>query len=447
MRFRSKLALQFLALLFSGVLFIAGILVYSFTESFDHLLIRLEGDRISRIVSDISYMARQTGFSFREEGWQTQLQAYARYSNINIVVLDQDSRIQARYEGLTKHSDQKLEVNSYLLVDAKQKELGSLLVTHDLNNPEYRQLRENFQKGALGSLALVASLFVIASFLLARSVSRRVTEPIEELSAQTARLARNDYRITPVPSKVREIQTLSANLAYLAHSLEVQDQLRLDYAQDISHELRTPLTNLSLELEALRDGLLTFDDEVAEHLEANIHQLTTIVEGLKESFDDAAQVNHFHIQPVNLTQLSEEIAASFEGAVAQKKGQLLRTLEPALNLETDPKLYRQILTNLLSNAVKAIEPGGTIRLNLSQGKKGIIVTVSDNGVGISKKALPHIFDRFYRVDSSRNRKLGGSGLGLSISKNLVHQLGGEIYVSSREGLGTSFQLTFPQDNH
>lgn len=445
MKLRTRLAIQVLLFMMVGVMVIAGFLVYSFTDSFDRLLVHVEEERIQRVVGDISDIVRQEGFSFREDSWREKLTAYARNSNINISILDDSSRIQVSYEGLVEHDDQDLRVARYLLVDNEQNQIGTLLVTHDLNNPIYEKLQNRFLTGALSSLALLILAYTVGAYLLTSRFSRRITEPVEILSHQTSQLARADYDLDPVHSKVPEIQNLSSNLNYLASTLKNQEESRLNYAQDIAHELRTPLTNLSLEFEALEDGVVNWNEEVLKGLQANVNQLSAIVVGLKESFDDASSENRPAFESTNLTNLTNQILDSFERSIKKKSGLLVRVIDPMVKIDTDRRLYRQILANLLSNAIKAIDQGGRIRVSLNQAKNTVYLTVTDNGVGISKADQGHLFERFYRVDSSRNKKMGGSGLGLSITQNFVHQLGGRIEVTSRPGRGTSFRVIFEQD--
>lgn len=444
MRFRTKLTLLALTLTLLGVFVVAAVLIYSFTNSFDRLLVDVEEEKIQRMVGDISDIVRQEGFSFREDSWRERLAAYAKNSNINISILDVDSRIQANYQGLTPHKDQDLQVSRYLLVDSEQKKLGTLLLVHDLNNPHYEPLQSRFLAGALRFLAVLLLLYFLAAFFLTRRFSRRITEPIETLSKQTSQIARADYELEPVASKIPEIQNLSSNLHYLASRLKNQDRSRLDYAQDIAHELRTPLTNLSLEFEALEDGVLDWNEEVLRGLRANVNQLSAIVVGLKDSFDGESAKQKVAFESTNLTRLTNQILDSFEAPIRKKGGSLVRVLDPMVKIDTDHRLYRQILGNLLSNAIKAIDQGGKIRVSLNQAKNITYLTVTDNGVGISRADQKHVFERFYRVESSRNKKLGGSGLGLSITQNFVHQLGGQIEVTSRPGRGTSFRITFRQ---
>ena len=180
-------------------------------------------------------------------------------------------------------------------------------------------------------------------------------------------------------------------------------------------------------------------------MDANIDQLTLLVERLKKTFHDASLIASEDIQDVDVSALIARILDGFEPLIAQRHGQFERAISPDLHLDTDSRLFSQVLSNLLSNAIKAIEPEGTVRVALAREGKNLILIVADNGVGIDPQALPHIFDRFYRVDSSRNRKVGGQGLGLAITKSIVQQLGGRIEVASRVGKGTTFRVLFQVD--
>lgn len=234
-------------------------------------------------------------------------------------------------------------------------------------------------------------------------------------------------------------------MQYLASSLRQQENARRSYAQDISHELRTPLTNMQLHVEAMKDGIIPSDEKNWEQIEANIAQLTLLVERLKNTFREASLVAAEEIRFIDCSALTERVVDSFEPRIAQKNGVFVRAIDPAISLQTDERLYSQILSNLLSNAIKAINPEGQIRVALNSDRKYVVLTVTDNGIGIPSKDLAHLFDRFYRVDSSRNRSAGGQGLGLAITRNIVQQLGGHIEVTSKVGKGTTFRVRLPEE--
>ncbi len=442
MKLRNKLALLMIIFMLVAVLIVTAFMIFSFSESFKLFLTYAEDQRIQKIATDISEQVIIDGKISDRKSWDNRLKIYSEDSNINISIMDNNSKIVAGYRGLKYNPHRDIKTESYILVNENHENIGSLLITHDLNNPAYEELKKEFQASTLSSLPLLFPAFLLAAFFLAGKFSARLTRPIEDLSSKIQALSRGVYDDIEVDSDLAEIKALTGSFSYLAASLKDQEEVRKAYGQDISHDLRTPLTNISLQLEAMEDGIVPMNSESIKVLRNNCDQLTDIVKRLRESYDLTSTEMATLMHRVNLSDFTEKILDAFEPGVKDKDVSLVRAIDPRIFMNTDERLFSEMLNNLLSNALKAVDSGGRIRVALNQNKKHIMLSVTDNGIGIKKEDQKHIFDRFYRVDSSRNKALGGSGLGLAITKNIVHQLGGDIKLSSKPGRGTVFRIYF-----
>lgn len=445
MKLRTRLSLSIIIIVFITMAVIAYGMQRAYSDSFFNYLENEEETRLKRIVNDIGTIARTESLDLTKDGANEQLQLYARDANINITIMDTESTILANYRGLVENAEADIQVDQYQLVDSHGEKRGTMLVTYDRSSPALRNALHDFQRRSLNSTMLGIVVFGLIAIVFSYFFSKQITEPIESLRSAADRIRQNKFDITLDDSPFDELQSLNANMQYLASSLRQQENARRSYAQDISHELRTPLTNMQLHVEAMKDGIIPSDKKNWEQIEANITQLTLLVERLKNTFREASLVAAEEIRFIDCSALTERVIDSFEPRIVQKNGAFVRAIDPAISLQTDERLFSQILSNLLSNAIKAIEEGGQIRVALNADRKYVVLTVTDNGVGIAQNNLAHLFDRFYRVDSSRNRAAGGQGLGLSITRNIVQQLGGHIEVTSKVGKGTTFRVRLPDE--
>lgn len=445
MKLRTRLSLSIIIIVFITMAVIAYGMQRAYSDSFFNYLENEEETRLKRIVNDIGTIARTESLDLTKDGANEQLQLYARDANINITIMDTESTILANYRGLVENAEADIQVDQYQLVDSHGEKRGTMLVTYDRSSPALRNALHDFQRRSLNSTMLGIVVFGLIAIVFSYFFSKQITEPIESLRSAADRIRQNEFDITLDDSPFDELQSLNANMQYLASSLRQQEDARRSYAQDISHELRTPLTNMQLHVEAMKDGIIPSDKKNWEQIEANITQLTLLVERLKNTFREASLVAAEEIRFIDCSALTERVIDSFEPRIVQKNGAFVRAIDPAISLQTDERLFSQILSNLLSNAIKAIEEGGQIRVALNADRKYVVLTVTDNGVGIAQNNLSHLFDRFYRVDSSRNRAAGGQGLGLSITRNIVQQLGGHIEVTSKVGKGTTFRVRLPDE--
>jgi signal transduction histidine kinase len=293
---------------------------------------------------------------------------------------------------------------------------------------------------------------VSAALLLAAALgavlARGIAGPIQEMQRVASRLAsgRLSERV-PVRSR-DELGELARSLNFMAGELERIDATRRAFIADASHELRTPVANLAVAVEALQAVIGKDSNEAraaAADLEREAKRLTELVENLLDlSLAESGQVR------LNATVLSPGDLAlramhPFEGRAAQVGVTLATEIPLRLSQVTaDADRTVQVLTNLLDNALKVTPAGGRITVAASEQRAHVLLSVADTGPGIPETELPHVFDRFYRVDKARAREKGGAGLGLAIAKRLVEAQGGIIMVESELGHGARFVVALPK---
>jgi signal transduction histidine kinase len=294
------------------------------------------------------------------------------------------------------------------------------------------------------SLLLGGSLAIAIALLLTFVLSRRMTSPIGALARAARRLGRGDLSQRVQLQGEGEVAGLAQAFNSMAADLEYIEQLRRNMVADVAHELRTPLSNIQGYLEAIRDGMIEADAAVIHSLGEEASLLSRLVNELQElSLAEAGELKLVY-QAEDVANLVKQAVAPWEPQMAAKDISLSLDLPDNLPLvNIDWQRVNQVLHNLLENAVAHTAEGGSINVTASAEGKWVEVNVSDTGEGIPAEDLPYVFERFYRVDKSRARATGGSGLGLTIAKRLVEAHGGTITVQSELGRGSRFSFTVP----
>jgi signal transduction histidine kinase len=294
------------------------------------------------------------------------------------------------------------------------------------------------------SLLLGGALAIGIALLLTFILSRRMMSPIGVLAGAARRLGRGDLSQRVHLRGEGEIASLAEAFNSMADDLEHAEHLRRNMVADVAHELRTPLSNIQGYLEAIRDGMVEPDARAIRSLSEETALLSRLVNELQElSLAEAGELK-LVFQAESLADLIRQAASSWQPQLAA--GELSMSLEvpeDLLPVSIDWQRVNEVLHNILENAVAHTRKGGTIKMAARQKGRWVEVTVSDTGEGIPAEDLPHIFERFYRVDKSRARATGGSGLGLTIAKRLVEAHGGTIAVKSTLGEGSHFSFTLP----
>jgi heavy metal sensor kinase len=300
--------------------------------------------------------------------------------------------------------------------------------------------------GLLLTLAIYTPFIVFLAIGGGYWLMRRSLQPVDDITERAEGITSSNLsERLPVIRTGDELERLSTALNRMIARLEDAFQHINRFSADASHELRTPLTILQLELEGIINNCAPSEslaDQIGSALEET-HRMYRIVESLLTiSRLDAGEAKLDRLR-LDLRALSISTANEMR-VLAQEKAITLRTTsENEIYVEGDRTRLQQVVANLIDNAIKYTQGGGTVEVGVrAEGGKAIL-EVSDNGAGIPAYAIPHVFERFYRVDKARSRSSGGTGLGLSIVKAICAAHSAEIGVSSTEGRGSCFRVEFP----
>ena len=292
----------------------------------------------------------------------------------------------------------------------------------------------------VGIIAGLLALAVATTVILARQILR----PVGMLTAATQRMRGGNLSERVPVTSTDELGQLSESFNAMASSLEESDKLRKRMTSDIAHELRTPLSNIRGYLEAAQDGVAPLTTSLIDSLHEDTLLLQALVEDLQELTQAEAGRLQLELASTDMADLLASVANAHRARATTAGLTIELDLDALDQAEVDARRIRQVVTNLVENSIRHTQPGGKITLRARGLPAGELqLSVTDTGSGIAAEHLPHLFDRFYRVDSSRNRATGGSGLGLAITRELVTAHGGTIGVTSKAGVGTTFTIELP----
>ena len=290
-------------------------------------------------------------------------------------------------------------------------------------------------------------LVLVLAALFARFMARRALKPISRI-IQTARDIGQGQELNqriPVLKVQDELGQLALTFNEMMDRLENSFAQMRQFSSDASHELRTPLTVLKgqneLVLSKPRDPK-EYQEVIASNLE-EINYMSKVLEDLFIlSKSDENQI-HLNCKPMELRDLVEEVCKHAEVLASDKNIRIIIAFLESVKINGDEVRLRQMVWNILDNGIKYTQPGGELKVSLQDEGEFALLSIQDTGIGISEKALPSIFDRFYRVDKARSRDEGGSGLGLSICKHIAEAHKGKIEVKSKLDVGTRFKIRIP----
>lgn len=293
-----------------------------------------------------------------------------------------------------------------------------------------------------GAALAAALLAILAGTLLSRQLAR----PIEITARAASAVSSGDLnQEVSENTGVTELDELGTAFNAMTASLRESEQAKNAFIADVTHELRTPLTVVKGTIETLEDGALD-DIEGRGPLLRAMHQetdrLIRLVNDLLVLTRADAGALHLQLQPLDLAELAQSRCARLS-LLAAKRGIRLQVQAAETRVQADPDRLAQVWDNLLDNALRYSPQGGTITVSVQRTEHEIHCSVSDQGEGIPAQHLEQLFERFYRVDASRERKSGGAGLGLAIVRALVSAHGGRAWAASQVGKGTTLSFSLP----
>ncbi len=286
-------------------------------------------------------------------------------------------------------------------------------------------------------------VLAVASFSLWQI--RRLMQPINELAQATHKLTSGEFsnRIPVTPNN--ELGQLANDFNMLALTLEKNEQSRRQWIADISHELRTPIGILRGEIEALMDGVRQADDKAFESLHAETMRLGRLVCDLYQlSMSDLGALS-YRKKIINATALLHDVIDSYKDEIQNRQVRFLGMASPKrpIYVFADPERLHQLFSNVLDNSLKYTDPGGYLKIVTSKGRENLEINIQDSAPSIPETALDKIFNRFFRIESSRNRETGGAGLGLAICRNIIEAHQGFIRAEQSPLGGLWIKISLP----
>lgn len=313
-------------------------------------------------------------------------------------------------------------------------------------------LFSSFRSAVYSALQFAVPSALLAATIISISFSRQFVKPIRNILTASEKISDGKYseRI-PIPGNLSpdeldELGQLAIGFNQMTTRLEKNEELRRELIGDVSHELRTPLAFLKASIEGLMDGIIPCSNENFQEIQEEIDRLNRLVDDLLELSILESGEYRLDKRTIQISELISPLVSQMQGKLKQKDIQLTYEIEnnlPPIKLDVDR--IKQVLINIISNAIRFTPQGGSILLKaVFHNNKSIEISVRDSGIGIPQEQLKNVFKRFYRVDKSRAKESGGSGIGLTVAKQLVEAHGGKIWAESPgQNRGTTIHFTLP----
>jgi two-component system sensor histidine kinase BaeS len=452
---RSKILFYLLLIAMIGILLVSFFIQYGFGESFKNYLDHNREKQVDRIIVEIEKDFKKNGhftsdpvFGLLHEHAMTDQLYFQLYDRFGQLQMDSSNiRGMLNSLGLTEPvtNDEEWHSKTYTLkVDGSI--VGKLVSIYPqgLIDDEYTFI-QTIQLYIYAAVCLTIVLAILFSMIF----SKKLTSGLNKLSFAANELQQHnlDIRI-PLSNLPTEVKQIAISINNLAESLAKQEMLRKQFTGDLAHELRTPLATLRSQIEAFQDGVWEPTPQRLQTSHEELMRLVRLVNELEKLL--AAENPQIRLEKIEM-EAASVLAALWEMFLPlfKEKGVQLLIEEPEAEeyFEADKDRLMQILSNILNNALKYTPEGKRVIISVSTEKDGYVgFVIQDEGSGMAEDDIPHIFERFYRGDKSRDRKTGGVGIGLSIVKALMDAHNGLIKVRSRLNKGTSIILWFPKED-
>jgi two-component system sensor histidine kinase BaeS len=424
MRLRTRVFITLLSVSVVLVLTMAGLFQFGFERGLDRFLNERRQSLLSEIATDLSgYYSERGDFDgiglrlliWAEEDGRNQLPD-------NLVLLDA--------ERMPVFGPQLPEDELVLYpIEAFAEVVGWVGVPSASRHRD--RLARNFRDSQIETLIRIILPALLLALIGTWLLSRQLLRPIEQSAALARRLSDGEYQARLPEQRDDELGDLIRSMNRLAHSLAASSTARERWLADISHELRTPVAVLQGELEALVDGIRAADPQRLASLHQEVLHLRHLLDDLHDLALADAGALRYRFVLLDLKALLEDALQAMSGRLADHALELsLQADSQPLMIEGDATRLRQLIDNLLDNSIKYTDRGGQIQVVLERTTQGARLTLADSAPGVAEQNHDRLFERLFRVESSRNRELGGAGLGLALCRRIAEAHGGNISASA-----------------
>ncbi|OKL36330.1 sensor histidine kinase [Domibacillus mangrovi] len=452
------------------VLFLIGAsILFSILFSFFFLHFLYKELYINSIKDSVIYQGERTASHYHYGALSDEIiekiQWYNIVSEYEVIVVDNIDELttyfpyEVNYEALINDQDHKqLENGNYIIKDGYVKEfnreiVGAVfpimgetgLIGFIYIYVPLADLQEVF-KGSLPILVLVGSMFFMILFLMLNRIRRSMFQPLHEIQTFSKEVSKGNYSNRLLNTNDDEVGQLALAFNSMSQSLEEQEARKKEFLSNVVHELRTPLTYIGGYTQALKQQIYTSPEEAQHYLktiENETHRLNKLIHDVIELDHLQEHMYILNEEPMAIAQLFFDTLALFDIRITEKQLKIELDIQEDLIINGDMKRMQQVFYNLLDNAVKYSSEQSMIKLNLIAKNKKLLFQVNNKGNEISEMDLDHIGERFFRTDKARSRSTGGTGLGISIVKEIVRLHGGSFSLSSDSVNGTTVTIKLP----
>jgi histidine kinase len=312
-------------------------------------------------------------------------------------------------------------------------------------SPIMGSLFAGFQQALMEAIVVASLAGLLTAVGVSYFVSRRILRPVHEMNLASRAMVAGRYDRRVNVESEDELGALAKNFNSMAETLGETERMRQQLIGDIAHELRTPLTTVKGYMEGLMDGVIPPSQATFEMLDRETGRLARLVNDLQELSRAESKQMELQYRSFDVGNLVHAAVNRLQQQFEAKGLSLDTSIEPGLPLiRGDEDRITQVLANLIGNALQHTPAEGSVRVAVQQERRHLKVSVSDTGEGLAQENLNRVFERFYRVDKSRSRGRGGSGIGLTISRHIIEAHGGRIWAESPGlGCGSTFAFTLP----
>jgi len=392
--------------------------------------------------------------------WYNAISPYEVIAVDQLDKLDQYFPYQINYEDFISQEDEKILLSGQYVVkegyvnEFRRNIVGAIFpLTHNQKLIGFiyiyvplAEIPEVFSKG-IPVLILTGSFFFLILYFVVNHFVQSIFHPLRTIQHFSKEVGQGNFsKRVPIEKTNDEIGELANAFNNMAESLEKQDERKKEFLSNVAHELRTPLTYISGYTKILLDEAYASKEEAKSHL----HLIDKESNRMQQLIQDLLQLTRLEDQkimlekePIAFSQFILDSLDLFSPALEEKNISVDTYLDDEIIILGDMNRLQQVLYNVIDNAIKYSLKNSSIHIELFREENKAKLIIKDSGIGIPKKDLNRIGERFYRTDKSRSRKTGGTGLGLSIVKQIVSLHGGTMKIASEEGKGTSVILTFP----
>lgn len=331
----------------------------------------------------------------------------------------------------------------YLTVNGHQQAIGYLGLAHIVDKSDLAQ--ENFLATQSSRLWMIGAGVMVVAGLMAVALAMYIRRPVSVLTEGARKLADGDLSVRLAVARRDEIGELAQEFNSMVERLEAYEQSRRQWVADTSHELRTPITILSTHLEAMTDGVIPANPERLGVLAETVANMNRLVGDLHQLASADAGAHDYRFEDVSIQEFLHNLVTAFTARMQQQELQLSlhSQIDPDSEIIVDRLRLQQVLSNLLTNSSRYTDAGGAVQVHAVQEQEQLRIWIDDSKPSVPADALPHLFDRFYRVDASRSRRSGGSGLGLAICRVIVDAHQGTINAEASPLGGLRVVITLP----